>query len=94
MIPVVATYHISETEAAREFPGLMDRVRAGFEVVIESGDQPVAVLLSSAPPSRTIEESIELLPKDSRAVMDEDFARDVEAAIDAHRDPLNPPAWK
>jgi hypothetical protein len=25
--------------------------------------------------------------------MDEDFAGDVAAAIAAHREPLNPPAW-
>ena len=26
-------------------------------------------------------------------VPDADFAKDVQAAIDAHREPLNPPAW-
>jgi antitoxin (DNA-binding transcriptional repressor) of toxin-antitoxin stability system len=89
----VATYRISEAEAAREFPGLMARVRAGVEVVIESGEQTVAVLLPPAPQSRTIEESIALLPVTSTAVMDDDFARDVEEAISAHREPLDPPAW-
>jgi hypothetical protein len=34
-----------------------------------------------------------LLPEDSPAVIDEDFARDVEEAVAAHREPLNPPAW-
>jgi hypothetical protein len=29
----------------------------------------------------------------STATVDEDFARDVEAAIAAHREPLDPPAW-
>jgi hypothetical protein len=46
-----------------------------------------------APAPRTIEEAIALLPDDSKAVMDEEFARDVEGAITAHREPLNPPAW-
>jgi hypothetical protein len=25
--------------------------------------------------------------------MDADFARDIEAAIESHREPLEPPAW-
>ena len=29
----------------------------------------------------------------STATLDESFAKDVEAAIDSHRAPLNPPAW-
>jgi hypothetical protein len=29
----------------------------------------------------------------SNAVMDEDFARDVEEGIKAHRQPWNPPSW-
>ena len=87
--------HISEEEAARDFAGLMARVRAGAEVVIESksGKLPVAVIHSPVPPRRTISECIALLPEDSTAVMDADFARDVEAAIDSHREPLEPPAW-
>ena len=87
--------HISEEGAARDFAGLMARVRAGAEVVIESksGKLPVAVIHSPVPPRRTISECIALLPEDSTAVMDADFARDVEAAIDSHREPLEPPAW-
>jgi antitoxin (DNA-binding transcriptional repressor) of toxin-antitoxin stability system len=87
--------HISEEEAARDFAGLLARVRAGAEVVIESksGKLPVAVIHSPVPPRRTISECIALLPADSTAVMDADFARDVEAAIESHREPLDPPAW-
>jgi hypothetical protein len=35
---------ISEAEAASDFAGLLARVRAGMEVVIESGKLPVAVV--------------------------------------------------
>jgi antitoxin (DNA-binding transcriptional repressor) of toxin-antitoxin stability system len=42
--------HISDAEAARDFPSLPDRVRAGDEVVIEHDAHPVAVL-RPAPPS-------------------------------------------
>ncbi len=92
MTPVI---HISEAEAARDFGALLARVRAGAEVVIESegGKLPVAVLRAPAPPHRTISECIALLPEDSTAVMDPDFARDVEAAIESHREPLETPAW-
>jgi antitoxin (DNA-binding transcriptional repressor) of toxin-antitoxin stability system len=89
----MATFRISESEAARDFAGLMARVRAGAEVIIESDALPVAVLHMPAPVSRTFDEAVALLPEDSPAVMDENFARDVEAAIIAHREPLNPPSW-
>ena len=89
----MAVIHISEADAARDFAGLMARVRAGAEIVIEDGTLPVAVIHTPAPPRRSIEECIALLPEDSPAVIDEDFARDVEAAVAAHREPLNSPAW-
>ena len=89
----MATYRISEAEAARDLPGLLARVRAGAEFVIELDSRPVAVVHTPRPPGRTIEECVALLPENSPAVMDEDFARDVAAAIDAHREPLNPPSW-
>ncbi|HEX4030613.1 MAG TPA: hypothetical protein VHX20_09635 [Terracidiphilus sp.] len=89
----MATIHISEADAARDFAGLMARVRAGAEVVIESDALPVAIIRTPAQPGRSFEEAIALLPEDSTAVMDEGFARDVEAAIAAHREPLNPPSW-
>ena len=82
----MATFHISDAEAARDFAGLLARVRAGEEIVIESDARPVAVIHSPEPPRRTIEECIALLPEGSSLVMDEDFARDVEFAIAAHRE--------
>jgi antitoxin (DNA-binding transcriptional repressor) of toxin-antitoxin stability system len=85
--------HISETEATRNFAEVLDRVRAGAEVVIESGELPIAVIHSPAPPRRTISECIALLPEDSNAVMDAEFAKDVQAAIESHREPLEPPSW-
>jgi len=87
--------HISEAEAASNFADVLARVRAGAEVVIESegGNLPVAVIHALAPPRRTISECIALLSEDSTAVMDADFAKDVEAAIAGHREPLTPPEW-
>jgi antitoxin (DNA-binding transcriptional repressor) of toxin-antitoxin stability system len=83
--------HISEAEAASDFASLMARIRAGAEVVIESGKRPVAVLHAAEPVRRTISECIALLPEDSTATIDPDFAKDVEAAIESHREPLNTP---
>jgi antitoxin (DNA-binding transcriptional repressor) of toxin-antitoxin stability system len=85
--------HISEAEAASDFASVLARVRAGAEIVIESGKLPVAVIHAPAPPRRSISECIALLSDDSTAVMDADFAKDVEAAIESHREPLDPPAW-
>jgi antitoxin (DNA-binding transcriptional repressor) of toxin-antitoxin stability system len=85
--------HISEAEAASDFASVLARVRAGAEIVIESGKLPVAVIHAPAPPRRSISECIALLPEDSTAVMDPDFAKDIEAAIESHREPLEPPAW-
>jgi antitoxin (DNA-binding transcriptional repressor) of toxin-antitoxin stability system len=85
--------HISEADAARDFAGLLARVRAGAEVVIESGKLPAAVIHSPVPPRRSISECIALLPEDSTATTDADFAKDVEAAVESHPEPLEPPAW-
>ena len=89
----MATFHVSEAEAARDFTELLARVRAGAEIVIESGSSPIAVLRMPVPPRRSIEECIALLPADSPAIIDEDFASDVAAAVAAHREPLDPPSW-
>jgi antitoxin (DNA-binding transcriptional repressor) of toxin-antitoxin stability system len=89
----MAVIHISESEAASDFAGLLARVRAGAEVIIEHGSTPVAVLRTPPPPRRSIEECIAMLPESSTAILDEDFAHDVDDAIAAHREPLHPPAW-
>jgi antitoxin (DNA-binding transcriptional repressor) of toxin-antitoxin stability system len=89
----MATFHISEVEAARDFAALLARVRAGAEVVIERDATPVAMLTMPVPPRRSIEECIALLPPDSAATIDKDFASDVAATIAAHPESLNPPAW-
>jgi antitoxin (DNA-binding transcriptional repressor) of toxin-antitoxin stability system len=85
--------HITEADAASDFASLMARVRAGAEVVIEKDARPIAVLHPAEPVRRTISECIALLPEDSTGTIDPDFAKDVEAAIESHREPLNPPAW-
>jgi len=85
---------ISEAEAAAtNVAKLLARVRAGAEIVIEDDTRPVAILHAVEPVRRTISECIALLPENSTATIDPDFSKDVEAAIESHRAPLNPPAW-
>ena len=86
--------HITEAEAADNFAALLARVRAGAEVVIERDKYPIAVLHAPIPIRRTIAECIALLPEDSTAVIDEDFAKDVEAVVASHQEPLDPPKWE
>ena len=93
----MATIHISEAEAARDLPGLLARVRAGEEIIIESGTYPAAVLRAAAPPRRSISESIALAEARTRElgykpVMDADFAADLEEII-RNRKPRDTSAW-
>ncbi len=53
----MAIIHISEAEAASDFAALMVRIRAGDEVVIESGSHPVAVMRAAAPIPRQVFQS-------------------------------------
>jgi antitoxin (DNA-binding transcriptional repressor) of toxin-antitoxin stability system len=90
--------HISEAEAARDFAGVLARVRAGAEIVIrdDAGDdaRPVAVVRPAEPHVRLLSESLRLAKEHaSTAALDEDFARDLEEVINSHREPLSPPAW-
>lgn len=89
----MAVIHISEAEAAGNFSALLARVRAGEEIVIENGAETVAILHKPVMSHRSIAECLAHLPEDSTATIDENFAKDVEEAIEAHREPLNPPAW-
>jgi antitoxin (DNA-binding transcriptional repressor) of toxin-antitoxin stability system len=84
---------VSEAEAGRDFSGLLKRVRAGTEIIIEQGAHPIAIVRSAEPEQRTISQCIDLLPEDSSATVDADFAKDVAAAVASHRESLNPPAW-
>jgi len=90
--------HISEEEAARDFAGLMARVRAGLEVVIESDARAVAVLRPAAERrGRLLSESIAMAEAHARELgyeptMDPDFAADVEEIVN-NRKPRDPSEW-
>jgi antitoxin (DNA-binding transcriptional repressor) of toxin-antitoxin stability system len=85
---------VSEAEATRDFASLLARVREGAEVVIKDGTRPVAVVRPAEPHVRLLSESLRLAREHgSTATPDENFAKDVAAAIESHREPLKPPAW-
>jgi prevent-host-death family protein len=85
--------HISEAELARDIASVLDRVQAGEEIVIERNAKPVAMLRAAEPRRRRLSEIAASLSPDSTAALDAGFAADVQAFIDSHREPLNPPEW-
>jgi hypothetical protein len=50
----------------------------------------VAVIRAAEPVRRRISDCVPLMPAGSTATIDPEFARDVEAAIAAHRESLEP----
>jgi antitoxin (DNA-binding transcriptional repressor) of toxin-antitoxin stability system len=85
--------HISEGDLARNLASVLRRVETGAEVIVERNAHAVAVIRSAEPVRRRISECIALMPAESNGIIDSDFAADVEAAIAAHREPLEPPDW-
>ena len=95
----MATVYIPENEAARDLLGLLARVRAGEEIVIEKEASPAVVLrVAVEPRGRLLSESIALAETHAKEmgfepVMDPEFAADLEEIV-ASRKPWNPPAWE
>jgi antitoxin (DNA-binding transcriptional repressor) of toxin-antitoxin stability system len=94
MIEDIMTVRMTEAELARDVHAVLEKVRQGVEVVIEQGNRPVAVLKAHQASGRKISDVIAALEADgASAVIDEDFARDVEDGIKSHREPWHPPSW-
>jgi antitoxin (DNA-binding transcriptional repressor) of toxin-antitoxin stability system len=89
----VAELHITEAELVRDITSVLDRVQSGTEIVIERNHKPVAVLRAAEPRRRKLSEIMASLSEHSTATVDADFEKDVQAFIDGHRAPLNPPEW-
>ena len=95
----IATVHIQESEAARDLPGLLARVRAGEEIVIEREASPAVVLrVAVEPRGRLLSKSIVLAEAHAKEmgfepVMDHpEFADDLEEII-RNRKPRGTSAW-
>lgn len=84
----MATVHMSEAEVARDLHSVLAKVQQGVEIVIEQDHRPIAVIKASKPGGRMISEVVaDLQARGSKAVMDEDFARDIEEGIKEQRQP-------
>ena len=89
---------MTEAEVTNNFAAVLEKLKHGAEVVVEQDHLPVAVIRPVIGPGRPIDECIALAKAHEARlgyapVPDADFAADVQAAIDAHREPLNPPSW-
>ena len=98
MIGSMEPVRITEAELARDIHAVLAKVQAGVEVIVEQDHRPIAVIKTPQAPGRKISECVALARAYEEElgyapVPDPDFARDVQAAIDAHREPLDPPAW-
>ena len=90
----MATVHMSEVEVVKDIAAVLAKVRQGVEVVIEQNHRAVAVIKPATAGGRMISEVIaDLKARGSNAVMDDDFAHDVEAGIKAQRQAWNSPSW-
>jgi hypothetical protein len=86
--------HITESELARDVHGVLEKVRAGAEVVTVQGHSPVAVMKAPPVKGRSIDECIARLTESgSHATLDDQFGKDLEDIIASHREPLSPPEW-
>jgi antitoxin (DNA-binding transcriptional repressor) of toxin-antitoxin stability system len=98
MIEEMATVRITEVELARDIHAVLAKVQEGVEVIVEQDHRPVAVIKTPEGPGRKISECIALAKAHEEKLgyapaPDPDFVKDVQAAIDAHRESFNPPGW-
>jgi hypothetical protein len=90
----MATIRMSEAELARDLSSALAKVRQGDELVIEADHREIAIIKPPKPAGRMISEVVaDLRARGATVRMDEDFARDIEEGIKAHRKPWNPPSW-
>jgi antitoxin (DNA-binding transcriptional repressor) of toxin-antitoxin stability system len=97
MIEVMPTVRITEAELARDLHGVLAKVQAGIEVIVEQDHRPVAVIKTPQAPGRKISECIALAKAHEEQLgqaptLDPDFATDVEGII-RNRKAWNPPEW-
>jgi len=94
----MATFRITEADLARDVHDVLAKVEAGDEVVVEREHSPVAVIRRPQGPGRKISECIARAKAYEKKLgyaptPDEDWAADLQAAIDAHREPFDTSAW-
>jgi antitoxin (DNA-binding transcriptional repressor) of toxin-antitoxin stability system len=98
MIDTMATFRVTEAELARDLHGVLAKVKEGVEVIVEEDHRPVAVIKTPPRSGRRLSDCIALAKEYEQKlgyapVPDPGFAADLQAAIDDHREPLDPPTW-
>ena len=94
MIKNEMTLRLTEAELARDIHAVLARVREeGLEVIVEQDQRPVAVIKTPQGPGRKLSECIAIAKAYEENLgyapaPDADFAADVQAVVDAHREPL------
>jgi len=90
----MATFHISREEAAKDFDGLIDRIRNGDEVSIEVNSATIAVMKPAREHVRLLSESLKMArERGSTVTLDDEFGRDLEDVINSHREPMFGPDY-
>jgi antitoxin (DNA-binding transcriptional repressor) of toxin-antitoxin stability system len=92
MMEVMAV-HLTEAELARDLHAVLEQVRQGAEVVVESDHQPVARISPVRGPGRPVDECIAIAQTlGSNVPLDDQFGADLEQII-AQRKAVDSPAW-
>lgn len=87
--------HIWQSDAVKDIAALLEKIRQGSEVIIEEDHCPIAVIKAPSSAGRRISEVIrELEARGSDAIIDDSFAADIQAGIEASSEPWNPPSWE
>jgi hypothetical protein len=90
----MAVIHIPQEEALRDFDHLLARVAHGDEIVIEGAAQSARLIAEEHRKGRTGAEMLAILKglPGERAVIDDEFANDIQEAMDRMRNlPRNSP---
>ena len=93
----MATTHLSVAEAARDLVALIERVRSGEEIVIESDAKPVVLITAPVKKGSSISETLARMEASIKKpgyepVMDAEFAADMEEIV-RNRKPRDTSAW-
>ncbi len=87
--------HISEAEAVHDFAGVLAKLDAGSEIVIDKETRPPVILQPALEVRRRVSEVLRMAEeRDLRTTLDPTFSENLRAAIDSHPEPLhNPWDW-
>jgi antitoxin (DNA-binding transcriptional repressor) of toxin-antitoxin stability system len=91
----MVTVRITEAELARDVSAVLAKVQEGVEVIVEQDRHPVAVIRAPRRSGRRISEILrEAKESNSTVTLDPEFGKDLEAVIESHQRPWNPPSWE